>query len=43
MTPIFATVRETSMLHKALRLILLNVAVTIVVIAAGHALSYLFG
>jgi hypothetical protein len=29
--------------HKPLRLILLNIAVTAAVIAAGHALSYLFG
>lgn len=31
------------MLHKSLRLILLITAVTVAVIAAGHALSYLFG
>jgi hypothetical protein len=31
------------MLHKPVRFILLNIAITAAVIALGHALSYLFG
>jgi len=31
------------MLRKPVRLLLLNVALTVAVIALGHALSYLFG
>ena len=31
------------MLHKSIKLIVLNIAIVAAVIAAGHALSYLLG
>jgi hypothetical protein len=31
------------MLHKPVRFLLLNVALTVAIIALGHALSYVFG
>jgi hypothetical protein len=31
------------MLHKPVKMIVLNIAITVIIIAVGHALSYLFG